>query len=396
VTVKHQHGRWFCIVTAEPFAPDWFGRPDPADLRPDAGGDPGLATLMTDSHRREASIRSRGGPAREGGPVGGQRYDPPRALLERLGRLHRAQKVMARQFRAREQQHAALAAAAKQRGATAPPLREAPCSRRLQAQIRRVARIHTQVARVREHHHRRLAATLDRRYRRFAGEEHGVRFMLRNRKQARSAADRGLHALKRTLASTLGGRYAPVPNRRAGIGGNSQTCVCGAAVPKALDERVRRCPSCGLVADRDLVSANICQLLGFGTVSPHLRSLDPDGGAPAVFPAAGQAVAGAEGPRTARAKARPSSRRGASARRPASEGPVKRRPPASRSTTAGGEPTAAGKTAVVERQRRSTDGVAGPLPAEPPGSKPARATARRRPGGDPPGPRPPEKEARRL
>lgn len=39
--------------------------------------------------------------------------------------------------------------------------------------------------------------------------------------------------------------------------GTSQNCLCGAEVPKTLAVRVHRCPSCGLVADRDHVSAQL-------------------------------------------------------------------------------------------------------------------------------------------
>lgn len=39
--------------------------------------------------------------------------------------------------------------------------------------------------------------------------------------------------------------------------GTSQTCLCGAEVRKTLKERVHSCGSCGLVADRDHVSAQL-------------------------------------------------------------------------------------------------------------------------------------------
>jgi len=39
--------------------------------------------------------------------------------------------------------------------------------------------------------------------------------------------------------------------------GTSQTCICGANVPKTLSVRVHNCVSCGLVADRDFVSAQV-------------------------------------------------------------------------------------------------------------------------------------------
>jgi putative transposase len=40
-------------------------------------------------------------------------------------------------------------------------------------------------------------------------------------------------------------------------GGTSQTCVCGTHVPKDLSVRLHECPECGLIADRDVVSAMV-------------------------------------------------------------------------------------------------------------------------------------------
>jgi putative transposase len=44
--------------------------------------------------------------------------------------------------------------------------------------------------------------------------------------------------------------------------GTSQTCLCGAAVPKTLSQRWHQCPACGLSAARDHVSAQL--ILGLG------------------------------------------------------------------------------------------------------------------------------------
>ena len=67
----------------------------------------------------------------------------------------------------------------------------------------------------------------------------------------------------------LGPDLISVPNQRENIGGNSQTCLCGHPVPKNLNERIHFCPSCGLLADRDLVSANIVEHVAF--LSHHVR-----------------------------------------------------------------------------------------------------------------------------
>ncbi|MDT0470173.1 zinc ribbon domain-containing protein, partial [Streptomyces gibsoniae] len=47
----------------------------------------------------------------------------------------------------------------------------------------------------------------------------------------------------------------------------SQTCFCGEKVAKTLADRIHTCPACGLVADRDKVSAALCA---------HVHLTDPD------------------------------------------------------------------------------------------------------------------------
>lgn len=68
----------------------------------------------------------------------------------------------------------------------------------------------------------------------------------------------------------------------------SQHCLCGERVPKALAERTHRCPSCGLIGDRDLVAA---ALAAFVTLS------DPNspGTARVDYQAARRALAQIEG-----------------------------------------------------------------------------------------------------
>ncbi|MFF4518961.1 zinc ribbon domain-containing protein [Streptomyces mirabilis] len=47
----------------------------------------------------------------------------------------------------------------------------------------------------------------------------------------------------------------------------SQTCLCGERVTKTLSDRIHRCPGCGLVGDRDMVSA---------ALGAHIRFQHPD------------------------------------------------------------------------------------------------------------------------
>jgi hypothetical protein len=135
----------------------------------------------------------------------------------------------------------------------------------LKRQIRHVAIAHTRVARVRRDQLRKVAHQIERNYRLVAVEEHGVRFMQKNRRLSRAVSDVAPALFKSMLKHTLGShRYVPVSTSRAGVGGNSQTCLCTASVPKTLQERWHDCQACGLSADRDTVSANIAMTIAFG------------------------------------------------------------------------------------------------------------------------------------
>lgn len=240
VTLKWAQGRWWCVVTSLQPARDVH---KPArEGAPDVGADPGLATALTFSD--------------------GRRLDPPRALKGHLRELKHEQRRLLRKFEALKARQAQETRAAKAEGREACRL---PLPGRLRRQIVRVGRVHTKVTNIRDHWHKLGARRTAERYARVAYEEHGLGFMLENRRLARTASDRSLGAQRQALASALGPRLVLTPNRRPGVGGNSQTCLCKAPVPKRLSERWHRCPACGLSAPRDLVSANIVELIAFGT-----------------------------------------------------------------------------------------------------------------------------------
>jgi hypothetical protein len=91
--------------------------------------------------------------------------------------------------------------------------------------------------------------------------------MVGNRRLAKATADVAIGKQKWALRAALGpGRYFEASTHRAGIGGNSQTCLCGVSVPKTLAQRWHACPECGLQGPRDQISAVICQYETFGTV----------------------------------------------------------------------------------------------------------------------------------
>ncbi|HQN01131.1 MAG TPA: transposase, partial [Candidatus Hydrogenedentes bacterium] len=228
VTVKWAQGRWWVIVVASIQEKDQVALPSVDDRRLCAGCDPGLEAILTDSD--------------------GYKYNPPRAFDNYRKELKKAQRDMSRKFEARKKKHKRLVAEMKANGTKAPKLTEQPYSNRLKKQIIVVGKIHTKIENTRDYYHKKIASILSARYTKVAVEEHGLQFMIRNRKQAKSASDRAIGKQKHLLQSKLGSRYYTTPTSRPGIGGNSQTCVCGASVPKELKDRIHRCPSCGLVA----------------------------------------------------------------------------------------------------------------------------------------------------
>lgn len=255
VTVKWMQGHWWVIVVAMIQEKDQVTLPGSDDMRPVGGGDTGLCAILTDS--------------------AGKKYDTPKAFAENQAKLRTAQKKLSRQFEARKKEHAKIVQVAKAAWVKPLPLKEIPYSNRLKKQIVSVARIHTRIENIRDYHHKKTAAEIASKYKAYAIEDHGVQFMIRNRKQAKAASDRAIGKQKQLIESKLGSRYHTTGTSRPGIGGNSQTCVCGASVPKTLKDRIHICHTCGLVADRDHVSANIIQFIAFGSISSTLYQRHP-------------------------------------------------------------------------------------------------------------------------
>ena len=79
--------------------------------------------------------------------------------------------------------------------------------------------------------------------------------------------------------------------------GTSQTCLCGAAVPKTVAKRRHECSACGLRAPRDQVSAQLILALGLSVVG----STWPSGaGVPAEAPMRGNSHKMMRGPSSGR------------------------------------------------------------------------------------------------
>ena len=246
INIKFTQGQWWAVISCEIRTEEVYrGAKDIMDL-PDSGGDPGLSSLLT--------------------LADGTIFNPPKALKLNLKKLRAAQKDMSRKFEERKKAYKIENFRRKEAGEEAQlPLKEIPYSNRLKKSIKQVAKLHTKVGNIRDYHHKKLARRLEKTVRCLAMEEHSVQFMIRKRKQARAASDRAIYSFKQAVKSTMGMRYIPVGTVREGIGGNSQTCLCNMPVPKDLKDRMHNCPNCGLVAQRDVVSANIVMQVGLGS-----------------------------------------------------------------------------------------------------------------------------------
>jgi putative transposase len=308
-------------VTCAIQAKDLYRPMEAVETLPDGAGDPGLESLLTDTE--------------------GVKHDPRKAWHEARQRLAHEMRDMSRKFRMREDQWKEgwiewIAQGVKPKVS----LREVPYSKRLQEQIRRVAKLHARVFNIRDNDHKKLAARIEKTFRLFGIEEHGLMFMLRNRRQAKLAQDRAIGRMRQLVQSKLGPRYYEVPNRGPDGRGNSQVCVCGADVPKELGDREHDCPVCGLKAERDFVAANVGMQHTLGYVSEQMKQLQEAAGQAATGRGGGEVAAGA-------------SCGGESRCSPAValESPVKRQPLAEPEVrnTAGGEPTARGKKGGISR-----------------------------------------------
>ena len=247
VTIKWKEGHFWAVVLCEIQECD-AARPY-ATVRqlPEAGIDPGITTVLADSY--------------------GIDYETPKPLKAARARLTRVQRDVSSKFEHRKRQHQATNAVARASAQPTALLKDAPHSNRLRRNIVKLARAHTKVERVRDDIAKKTARRIERKYSRVAVEEHSLQFMLSNRRMAKAASDVAIGKQKLALRSALAsGRYHEASNVRVGIGGNSQTCLCGAAVPKALSQRWHECAECGLQGPRDQISAVICQYETFGSV----------------------------------------------------------------------------------------------------------------------------------
>ncbi len=120
-----------------------------------------------------------------------------------------------------------------------------------------VAKVHRRIRNQRKDFNQKLSTNLVNQYDYIVFEDLQIKNMVKNHHLAKSISDAGWSQLISLTESKA--EYAGKVVERVNPYGTSQTCICGYKVPKKLSMRTHRCPNCGLVADRDHVSANIIE-----------------------------------------------------------------------------------------------------------------------------------------
>ncbi len=129
----------------------------------------------------------------------------------------------------------------------------------------KVAKVHAKIANQRRDFLHKASAQIVKNHDIIVMEDLTIKNMIRNHKLAKSIQDAGWGKFGDYIeykSLHQGKRHVLVDPK-----GTSQTCLCGAHVPKDLSTRVHECPVCGLVMDRDLVSAKLILERGLAVIA---------------------------------------------------------------------------------------------------------------------------------
>jgi len=132
-----------------------------------------------------------------------------------------------------------------------------------------VTHLHRKVRNQRLDFHHKEARKIVNSFGLIVAEDLKIRNMVRNRRLSKSISDAGWGSFLLLLASKAeeaGCRFERVDPRHTSVNCSS----CGEKVPKSLAVRTHRCPTCGLVLDRDHNAAiNILQRATAGTAESY-------------------------------------------------------------------------------------------------------------------------------
>lgn len=202
INVKYHNGKWYVNLTSE------IQEAEAVEIVDKVGIDVGLLTFAALSD--------------------GTKIDNPKYLRKSEKKLARLQRRLSR----------------KQKGS----------NNRRKAKTK-VTRLHDKIANQRRDFLHQTSAAIVKKYDFIAVEDLAVKNMVKNKRLSKSIADAGWGKFIGYLeykCQKYGKTLVKVPPS-----GTSQTCICGAHVPKDLSVRIHNCPECGLVVDRDVVSAMV-------------------------------------------------------------------------------------------------------------------------------------------
>lgn len=202
INVKYHNGKWYVNLTSE------IQKAEAVDLINKVGIDVGLLTFAALSD--------------------GTKIDNPKYFRKSERKLARLQRRLSRKKKGSQNRGKARS---------------------------KVNMVHDKIANQRKDFLHKASYGIVQKYDLIAVENLQVKNMIRNHHLSKSISDAGWGKFMDYLeykCLKYGKKLVKVPP-----GGTSQTCVCGAQVQKDLSVRVHRCPVCGLVEDRDVVSARV-------------------------------------------------------------------------------------------------------------------------------------------
>jgi putative transposase len=140
-------------------------------------------------------------------------------------------------------------------------------------QVSIVAKVHRKIRNQRKDFNQKTSRWLVNSYDYIAFEDLQINNMVKNHRLAKSILDASWGQIIRFTAYKAA--YAGKTVELVDPYGTSQTCLCGADVPKDLSVRIHTCPECGLIMNRDQVSAILIERKGTLYVPTDCRELTP-------------------------------------------------------------------------------------------------------------------------
>ncbi len=137
----------------------------------------------------------------------------------------------------------------------------------------KVGKVHRKIRKQREDFNHKESKDIVQNYDHIVFEDLQIKNMVQNHCLAKSILDAGWGQLIRFTAYKA--EYAGKTIELVDPYWTSQTCLCGAKVPKDLSVRVHICPECGLILNRDHVSAILIANKGTKSVPTDCGELTP-------------------------------------------------------------------------------------------------------------------------